>query len=51
MKEHIKVCFHPHCKLVDEIVIVYNLFKGSHSEKQDPITLILYKNVEGLPKL
>lgn len=51
MREHIKICFHPHCRIVDEIVILYNLFKGSKAQKQDPITLILYENVEGLPRL
>lgn len=50
MREHIKSCFNPHCQLVDEVVIVYNLFKGSSLEKQDPLKLIVHEYIEGLPR-
>lgn len=51
MAEHIKMCFHPHCKMTDEIVLVYNLFRGLEPEKQDHLTLIVRPNVQGLPKI
>ena len=51
MKEHIKTCYHSQCKQIDEVVIIYNLFKGARvGEKQDPVTLIVHANVQGLPK-
>jgi len=51
IKEHIKTFYHTQCKEIDEIVIVYNLFKGARvASKQDPITLIVHPNVQGLPK-
>jgi hypothetical protein len=51
MKEHVKICYHLECKEVDEIVIQYDLFKGSKGkEKEDPLMLIVRPNVQGLPK-
>lgn len=35
--------------MVDEIIILYDLFKNN--QKQDPVTLIVRRNVKGLPKL
>ena len=49
MKEHVEQCFHPSCEMVEEIIILYDLFKNS--QKQDPVTLIVRRNVKGLPKL
>lgn len=49
MKEHVEKCYHPHCEQVGEIIMIYNLFQNS--DKQDLLTLIVRRNVKGLPKI
>ncbi len=49
MKKHVEICYHPHCEQTDEIIILYRLFHNH--EKQDQLTLIVRKNVQGLPKI
>ena len=51
MHKHLKECFNPQCKKVEEIVIIYNIFKGNQPQKEDPLSLIVYDNVKGLPKV
>lgn len=51
MGQHVKECFNPQCKMVDEVVIIYNMFKGNQPQKEDPLSLIVFDNVRGLPKV
>lgn len=49
MRHHVAVCRHPHCKQVEELILIYNLFKGEQLE--DHLNLIVRPNVSGLPKI
>jgi len=51
MKEHIKTCFNPHCQIVDEVILLYQLFIKNNQPKEDTLTLIVRPNVQGLPKI
>ena len=35
MKAHVRNCFHTQCRSVEEITILYNLFKSREPPKED----------------
>jgi hypothetical protein len=50
MRAHHAQCKNSNCIQVEEITVLYHLFKGT-TKKQDPMTLIVRPNIQGLPKI
>ena len=44
MRKHITQCLNSHCLQVEEITVLYHLFKGQ-TQKHDPMTLIVRPNI------
>ena len=49
MRKHIEGCWNPHCFVVEEQIIRFDL--SSRCKKEDPMFLILDRNVAGLAKI